>query len=122
MKKMLVLVMAAVLLLVCAGCAKNNQKSEMISFTIYNRTGGKVTDLVITDKQGKQSISTKEIADGSHAGLSLNAVLVSDGKADLDMTFFNADGVQVRDELRTDNNSAVTLQKDGSVSYKAPEQ
>ena len=123
MKRVLLLILAAVLLIGCAACAKKETKTEMYSFTIYNRSGSDVTQVAIKDNKGNtQTTGAQKIPTGSSVGMSINAVLDDSGKPDLTLSFSTAEGVQRTTSLTgVEKTTNVTLQKDGVVDFNAPE-
>ena len=120
MKKVLLLVLVAALLLACAGCAKKAETREMCAFDIFNGTGGDVTQVAVKDnKTGEQAASGK-IGDGDKIGLSINAVIDDAGNPDLTFSYTDAEGAAHTEQI-AQKKAELTLQGDGSVAIKAPE-
>ena len=78
----LVLVLAvAATAIVCVSCAKKEEALEkgMVSYTILNNTGKKVTEITLSDTQSDNKVTSKAgeggLPDGDSIGLEMEAVL-----------------------------------------------
>ena len=122
-KKILLLILAVAVAVVCASCAKKVEaKTELYSFNIYNRAGGDVTEVSVKDNASKEESKAGRIADGSNIGLSVTATLDGDNNPNLSLSYTDADGSQYTQTLAAATKTTdVTLQAGGTVEYGAPE-
>ena len=122
MKKVLLLVMAAVLMILCTACAKNEPKKDLYNVTIYNRMGADMTDISIKDNKTGDSIKVDKIANGSKGGFGFNAVVGSNGLPDLSFTYTDGNGNQTTQTLAlTSKTAEMTMTPDG-LEYTAPKE
>ena len=124
MKKRLAIV--AVLLvaaLVLVSCAQNNETAkktteETLNYTIYNRTGEVITELIIADKTGRTSTTARNLEVGLTSTASVGAVVDDSGTPSLQIDYKTAGGKAVSATLNT-KTDAITLLPD-TVEFKAP--
>ena len=124
MKKVLLVLMAAVLLVACASCAKNDAttevKKEMFTVNVYNRAGADLTKVELKDNAEKgEAASTDKIANGEKAGISVTAAVnEKTGLPDLMLSYAIGDGTQASQTLTfgTGKTLDVTINADGLVN------
>ena len=122
MKKILLALMAVVLMVVCASCAKNNTvneaKKEMYTVNVYNRTGGNVTKVVLKDNKTGESFETAKIQDGAKVGMSINTTAeAKTGMPDLALSYTDAKGNSFEQTLIMNGKTMdVTFQESGIVT------
>ena len=94
MKKVLILVMAVVMVVLCASCSKQSEKTEeMIKYSIYNRTGEEITELSLEDSRSSNKATVAGIAAGEDCELGLTVVLEKNAP-DITLNFSVANGSQ----------------------------
>lgn len=74
MKKILLVVLALVMLVVCASCAqKEEAKSELYTITVKNNSGETLYKAGIKNRVNNESATLDELPDGRQAVLSIRA-------------------------------------------------
>ena len=128
MKKFLSLMMVVALVLVCAACAstpkKDSAQSVTCKYTVYNRTGGDVTNLTLTsNKDGIKIEVNSVIENGSSHEITIAATLDDAGVPDITIAFTNADGTLYSTALNEKESDITLLAESGDNSvfdFQAP--
>ena len=115
----LVLVLAvAATAIVCVSCAKKEEALEkgMVSYTILNNTGKKVTGITLSDTRSDNKVTSKAgeggLPDGQSIGLELQVVMENNAP---DVMFgFTVEG--------GDNLVGHIMQKSGTITLKLDEE
>lgn len=112
----LVLVIAAIAV-VCVSCAKEEKKYErgLVTYTVVNKTGKNVTELVMSDNRSDSKLVSKPVegamGDGESYGFSITAALENNAP-DLQFTFTVEGGSNV---------SSMIYQKEGTITLLSGE-
>lgn len=127
MKKAIALALVLVLALaVFSACQKQEEvkatetkKEVTLYFTLYNRTGEKVTSFTMEDMQGSSKISAKDIADGINSEFSFPAVVDDSGTPKIQIAY-TTESVQGGNVILYQKTDAITLLPSGSIKFEAP--
>ena len=126
MKKLVALILALALVLVCTACSKKEPaKTEaMMTYTVYNRTGEAVTELTLTDDRTGKTFTGGPVEDGASVEMSINAVIESDAP-DLSLSFTVAGGSTCQTKV-IQKDCPITLLpvigEEAAVSFEKPEE
>ena len=126
MKKAIALALVLVLALaVFSACQKQEEvkteakKEVTLKYTIYNRTGERVTNFSMEDLQGSSKISANNIEDGLNSQFSITAAVDDTGTPRLQIAYVTA-SVQGANVILNEKADAITLLPGGSIEFKAP--
>ncbi len=122
MKRMLALLMIAVLVLVCASCGKQDtaeaKKEETLSYTLYNQSGETIRNVKVTDNGGNASMTVSAmIENGKDASFSMRVTVDDTGCPNLQISYESDNGG--RTFLLTQKTDAITVLPD-TVEFTAP--
>lgn len=125
MKKSIALALVLVLALaVFSACqkqdeSKDTQKEATLQYTIYNRTGEKVTTFTMEDLQGPSRISASDLPDGLSSQFSITSAVDETGTPRIQIGYIT-ESVQGANVILNEKTNAITLLPSGSIEFKAP--
>lgn len=124
MKKIFALILVLVLALaVFSSCGKKEEvKTADCKYTIYNRTGSKVTNITFTDtKKEKSAFEIKtSLEDGAKTEFTFNCIVDDTGTPNLRVEFKTENGGGAGTSLNQKTDS-ITL-GNGTITFEAPKE